>query len=129
MTRRPFIAFLLLLLPVLALAAAGQAAAQTKETRIVRGQVLGENGKAVEGAIVRMKEKKSGKETSVITGEEGRYQFNHVDMKTDYRIYALHEKKKSREKSVSSFYNRPIVRINLKLQPPEEDAKKETEEE
>lgn len=126
MTRRPAIALLLLLLPTLALPAAGRAASQ--DTRIVRGQVLDENGKAVKGAIVRMKEKKSGKETSVISGEEGRYQFNHVDMKTDYRIYALHEKKKSREKGVSSFDNRPLIRINLKLRPPKEEEKKETEE-
>ncbi len=125
MTRCPAIALLLLLLPILALAATEPAAAQN--TRIVRGQVLDENSKAFVGAIVRLKEKKSGKEISVTTGEEGRYQFNHVNMKTDYRIYALHEKKKSREKGVSSFDSRPLIRINLKLQPPEEE-KKETEE-
>ena len=129
MTRHLFTASLLLLLPVLVLLAAGSTAAQTNDTRIVRGQVLDENGKAVVGAIVRMKEKKSGKETSIITGEEGRYQFNHVNKKTDYRIYALHEKQKSREKGVSSFDSRPIVRINLKLQPAKEEEKKETEEE
>lgn len=99
--------------------------AQAQGTRIVQGQVLDENGKTVEGAIVRLKDKKSGKEISVTSKKEGRYQFNGISLKSDYRLYAIHEKKKSRERGVSSFDTRPLLRINLKLEPPKEEKKED----
>ncbi len=99
--------------------------AQAQRTRIVKGQVLDENGQTVEGAIVRLKDKKSGKEISVTTKKEGRYQFNGISLKNDYRLYAIHEKKKSRERGVSRFDTRPLLRINLKLEPPKEEKKED----
>lgn len=92
-------------------------------SRTVLGQVLDENGKAVEGAIVRFRNKQTKKEISVVTNDKGRYQLGGLDLKTDYRIYALKDGRKSRELGVSSFDTRTRVVLDLHFQPPKKKNK------
>lgn len=106
----------------LLLAAPGQAQLDSK--RIVRGQVLDQNDKAVATAVVHLKNISTKEQLSVATDKEGRYQFNDVDMKSDYEIYAERGEQKSRLRKISLFDTRPIVRINLQLEP-EKDKDKE----
>jgi hypothetical protein len=114
------------LLASLLLAATAQAQGGSK--RVVRGQVLDANDKVVASAIVHLKNTSTKEVFSVATNQEGRYQFNDVDMKFDYEIYAEQGEQKSRLRKISQFDTRPIVRINLQLEPEEtedEDEKKE----
>jgi len=106
------------LLAGLLLAAPGQA--QTSVKRVVRGQVLDQKDKAVATAIVHLKNTTVKEQLSVATDKEGRYQFNDVDMKADYEIYAELGGQKSRLRKISQFDTRPIIRINLKLEPAED---------
>jgi hypothetical protein len=68
----------------------------------------------------------------MVTNSEGRFQFNDVEMKGDYKIHAELKGKKSRQRSISQFDTRPIVVMNLRLKPPkektEEPEKKKEEE-
>ena len=117
------------LLPSLLLAGAlllgWGALAQPSSTRVVRGQVLDENNKAVENAIVRLKNLSTKKELSVVSDKEGRYQFNDVDMKVDHEIQAEWRQQKSRTRKVSQFDTRPKVTINLPLEAPKETTGKD----
>ncbi|MGH9862376.1 MAG: carboxypeptidase-like regulatory domain-containing protein [Candidatus Acidiferrales bacterium] len=99
------------------------ALAQQSSTRTVRGQVLDENNKAVENAIVHLKNLSTKKELSVVSDKEGRYQFNDVDMKVDHEIQAEWRQQKSRARKISQFDTRPKVTINLPLEPPKETKK------
>ena len=101
----------------------GGTLAQQSSTRRVLGQVLDENNKAVENAIVRLKNLSTKKELSVVSDKEGRYQFNDVDMKVDHEIQAEWRQQKSRTRKVSQFDTRPKVTINLPLEPPKETKK------
>jgi len=109
------------LLAGLLLAAPGQAQLDAK--RVVRGQVLDQDDKAVVTAIVHLKNTSSKEQFSVATDKEGRYQFNDVDMKSDYEIYAEQGEQKSRLRKISLFDTRSIVRINLQLEPEKEKDK------
>jgi hypothetical protein len=121
------------MLAALAALLAGLGVAAQQETRLVRGQVLNENGKAVENAIVHLKNLNTRETLSVVTDKQGRYRFNEVDKKTDHEIYAEWRDQKSSTRRVSQFDTRDIVTINLSLQPAdgsdEKDNPKEGEEE
>jgi len=114
------------LLASLLLAATAQAQAESK--RVVRGQVLDPDEKVVATAIVHLKNTSTKELFSVATDKEGRYQFNDVSMKFDYEIYAERAEQKSRLRKISQFDTRPIVRIDLQLEPEKnqnEDKKKD----
>jgi hypothetical protein len=101
---------------------------QEDAQRVVRGQVLDENEKAVATAVVHLENTATKKRAGVATNSEGRYQFNDVDMKSDYEVYAEYQGQKSRTRKVSQFDTRKIVRINLRLRPAggkDEEKKKE----
>ncbi|MGH9805296.1 MAG: carboxypeptidase-like regulatory domain-containing protein [Candidatus Acidiferrales bacterium] len=112
------------ILPVLAALLALSAGAQ-QESRLVRGQVLDENGKTVENAIVHLKNLNTKETLSVVTDKDGRYRFNEVDKKVDHEIHAEWRAQKSRTRKVSQFDTRDIVTINLPLEPPEDAGEKE----
>lgn len=97
---------------------------QAQEKRVVRGQVLDRDSKAVATAIVHLKNTTTKKQFSVATDKEGRYQFNDVDMKADYELYAEWQGQKSRTRKVSQFDTRAIVRVNLRLEPTEKNKPK-----
>lgn len=109
---------------VLALAFCGASAAAQGGTRVVKGQVLDENGKPVAGAVVRLKDKTTKKEVSVTTNQNGRYQFNNVKLRSDYRIQAEKAKQRSRSRGISQMDTRTEIFMHLRLQPPKEPAEK-----
>ncbi len=121
----------MLLAPAILLGLGLGTAAQEGAQRVIRGQVLDENGKLVHLAIVHLKNATTEKQWSVVTSKEGRYVFHEVENKQDYEIYAEWQGRKSRTRKISQFDTRPIVRVNLKLKPAEngEEAEDEKEEE
>lgn len=86
-------------------------------SRVLRGQVLDEHEKAVATAIVHLKNLTSDDELSVVTDKEGRYQFNDLDSKVDYEVYAEWHGQKSKTRSISQFDTRKRIFINLRLEP------------
>ncbi len=109
---------------VLALALCSASAAAQGGTRVVKGQVLDENGKPVAGAVVHLNDKTTKKEVSVTTNKNGRYQFNSVKLRSDYRIYAEKAERRSRSRGISQMDTRTEIFIHLRLQPPKEPAEK-----
>lgn len=109
---------------VLALALCGASAAAQGGTRVIKGQVLDENGKPVAGAVVRLKDKTTKKEVSVTTNQNGRYRFNGVKLKSDYRIQAEKAGRRSRSRGISQMDTRTEIFMHLRLQPPKEPAEK-----
>ncbi len=97
------------------------AAAQASSTRTVRGQVLDENEKPVERAVVHLTNLGTKKKLSVVTDKEGRYQFNDVSRKTDFEVVAELGERKSRTRKVSQFDSRALVFAHLKLEPPRKE--------
>jgi len=118
------------LLAVLAVLLAALTGVAQQEKRLVRGQVLDEEGKAVENAIVHLKNLNNRAVLSVVTDKDGRYRFNDVDKKIDYEIFAEWREQKSRTRRISQFDTRDIVTINLPLEPAgESDEKDKSKEE
>lgn len=113
----------LLLLPV---AAHPQGTAK----RTILGQVLDENDKVVATAVVHLINVTAKEQWSTITDKEGRYEFNGVDPKADFQLFAERGEQKSRVHSISQFDTRTRIVVNLKLQPakkPEEKKEKENQ--
>jgi len=117
-----------LALLALLLAVTGLAVAQQNSKRTVLGQVLDENEKVVELAIVHLKNVSTKVEWSDVTDKRGRYQFNDVDMKVDHEIFAEQGDRRSRTRSISQFDTREHVTINLKLEPLKESDEKKRDE-
>lgn len=95
--------------------------AQGAEKRTIRGQVLDEKQdekqEVVVGAVVHLIDLTSKKQLSVVTDKEGRYQFNQLDRKADYQIYAESGKKRSRTRTISQLDPRTLIVVNLELEP------------
>jgi hypothetical protein len=96
---------------------AAPALAQETPTRTVRGQVLDENDKPVERAIVHLTNLGTKKRLSVATDKEGRYSFNEVSRKDDFEVVAEAGERKSRPRKLSRFDSRALVFLHLKLEP------------
>jgi len=112
------------LLPVLAIMLAVLPAGAQQESRLVRGQVLSEDGKTVEGAIVHLKNLNTKEVLSVVTDKEGRFRFSDVGKKIDHEIHAEWREQRSRARKISQFDTRDIVTINLPLEPAEDPGEK-----
>ena len=94
--------------------------AQTSATRTVRGQVLDENEKPVERAVVHLTNLGTKKKLSVATDKDGRYQFSDLSRKDDFELVAELGERKSRTRKISQFDSRPLVFVHLKLEPAKE---------
>jgi hypothetical protein len=117
------------LLAVVVIATLAWTAGAQNQKRTVRGQVLDEKGDAVVGAIVNLKNKQTDETLTVTAGSEGRYQFNNVDMKTDFKLYAEFEGRKSQERTISQFDTRTTAVYNLRLESAKDQETKAKEKE
>jgi hypothetical protein len=96
------------------------APAQESATRTVRGQVLDENEKPVERALVHLTNLGTKKRLSVATDKDGRYTFNDVSRKDNFEVVAEAGERKSRPRKLSQFDSRALVFLHLKLEPAKE---------
>lgn len=99
---------------------------QASPTRTVRGQVLDENEKPVERAVVHLTNLGTKKRLSVATDKDGRYQFNDVSRKDDFELVAEHGERASRPRKLSRFDSRPLVFVHLKLERAKEAEESES---
>ncbi len=104
----------------LALMAAGPLLSQGRKgedvpTRTVQGSVTDAKDRAVDGAVVQLKNTKTLQIRSFITKEQGGYYFHGLSPDVDYELKAEYQGAVSPHKTLSSFDSRKKAVINLKL--------------
>ncbi len=88
-----------------------------EKTRSVSGKVVDEEDRAVQGAVVQLKDTKTLEIRSFITLEDGSYRFHGLSTETDYELRASHQGRSSKTRRLSVYDSRRNPVINLKLQP------------
>lgn len=117
------------LLALLAFAGVLTTRAQTETTRTIRGQVLGLDAKPVTGALVHLKNRKTGAVLTVVSDKEGRYLFAGVPLRIDLELSAEFQKLRSRSKKFSRLDRRTNIILNFDLKKPEKKTPKPREKE
>ncbi len=92
----------------------GAVLAQTTQ-RSVQGRVVNANGEPVRSAIVYLSDVRTMTVQSYITQGDGVYRFAQLSPNDDYKLWADAGGKKSKPKILSSFDNRPIFRVILRI--------------
>lgn len=106
------------MLPASAFAAAEPAVAfkdPQDHTRTLTGRVFNRQDQPLEKAVVYLKNTKSLVVKTYITDPDGSYRFPALSPNVDYEVYAEHNGARSDTKTVSSFDNRKIVNITLRV--------------
>ena len=109
---------LLLLFPALVLAApAPQFGNRPKgdNTRLLTGKVLDHTDNPLPNAVVYLTNTRTRTVKTYIVSQDGSYRFPSLQPNIDYEVYAQYNGRKSDNKSVSQFDDRPQVSINLKI--------------
>jgi hypothetical protein len=102
---------------VLAFASLGNPAAILAQSfqKVVQGRVLNPGGQPQAGAIVYLKNDKTGDIKSFISIADGSYRFGQLSADIDYELWAELDSKKSVTKTLSSFDSRKSLIYELKL--------------
>lgn len=85
--------------------------------RNLTGRVLRPDQSPAAGAIVKLKNLKTLQILSYITQENGRYQFNNLNMASDYEVRAESGDLVSKKRGLSVFDERAEAVLDLKLSP------------
>lgn len=88
---------------------------EKKISRTVTGIVLDQAENPVTGATVVLTDLQTGKKFSVVSQEEGRYQFSDLQATHDYEVQATLKDLSSDARKVSSFDTRNRIVLNLKI--------------
>jgi len=91
-----------------------RAAAQTGQ-KVAEGKVVGSNSQPVIGAIVYLKNTKTGDIKSFISVADGSYRFGQLSPEIDYEIWAEYQGRKSNTKTISSFDSKKLMDYQLKV--------------
>ena len=89
--------------------------AAQSNNRMVRGTVIDENDKPVEGAAVKLKSEQLTQIRSYITQEDGAYLFRGLQPNLAYTVQARYEGRSSRVARLSRFDAREERVVDLKL--------------
>ncbi|MGI8771403.1 MAG: carboxypeptidase-like regulatory domain-containing protein [Acidobacteriaceae bacterium] len=92
------------------------AAAQTASAqRTIEGKVVDSNDAPTQGAIVYLKNDKTLEVRTYISTQGGVYRFGQLSSGSDYSIWAEYQGKKSKTRSISSFDEKRVFDITLKV--------------
>jgi hypothetical protein len=107
----------LLFLSLLTVHALAFAQASKKETqlRTVRGMVSDKDEKAIENAVVFLKNSRTNTVISHFSDDQGNYRFTGLDPNVDYEVYAEFDGQKSASRTVSPLDSRKEITLNLKV--------------
>ena len=83
--------------------------------RTLMGRVFNRQDQPLEKAVVYLKNTKSLVVKTYITDPDGSYRFPALSPNVDYEVYAEHNGARSDTKTVSSFDNRKVVNITLRV--------------
>ena len=81
----------------------------------VEGKVVDENGRAVSGARVKLKNVQTKTLRSYISQEGGEFQFTGLSTSAAYEIWAEHRGRRSDTEYLSRFDTGKVLRVELKL--------------
>ena len=93
--------------------------------RMAQGNVRDASDEFVAGAVVQIKNLKTLQINSFITKEDGKYVFNRLARDVDYELRAEGKGLVSAPKTLTTFDDRRIAVINLKLDTPKPEGKGE----
>ncbi len=93
--------------------------------RIVQGTVRDASDEFAPGAVVQIKNMKTLQIRSFITKEDGKFMFNNLARDVDYEVKAEGKGFVSAAKTVSTFDDRKVAVVNLKLDTAKPDSKSE----
>jgi len=103
------------LLAALSVATVRPLYSQQSAQRMVQGKVENQSHAPIKGAIVYLKDDHTLSVKSFFSGSDGRYQFGQLSQNTDYELWAENNGKKSEVKTISSFDDKKLFNINLKI--------------
>jgi len=85
-------------------------------SRTVTGQVIDENGQALQGALVTLTDKKTNAKTDFFTKKDGHYQFADLSFTNDYEVQAKYKDKASEVRKLSQYDTlpRPVRLLEIK---------------
>ena len=104
------------------LGAARTGVAQSAETaaqnssRSVQGRVVDSADAPIDGAIVYLTDTRTMGVESYITQSDGEYRFEQISPGDDYKLWARSNDKKSKTKTLSSFDDRSVFHVILKIE-------------
>ncbi|MEO6828419.1 MAG: carboxypeptidase-like regulatory domain-containing protein [Acidobacteriaceae bacterium] len=93
----------------------GWHAAAATTSRSVRGRVVSAGDSPVSSAIVYLSNARTMTVQSYITQEDGAYRFEQMSPSDDYKLWAQAEGNKSKVKTLSSFDDRAVFHVILKV--------------
>ena len=83
--------------------------------RELSGVVRDESGSPIDGAVVRMKDTKSGRVIDYITKQDGAYEFHELSMDIDYELTAQRKGFDDAAKKLSKYDSRKPATLNFEL--------------
>jgi hypothetical protein len=90
-------------------------AAQTTQ-RSVQGRVVNQSDVPIRSAIVYLSDQRTMTVESYITQEDGAYRFEQLSPNDDYKLWAQVDGKKSKPKILSSFDDKPVFRVIIRIE-------------
>ena len=85
--------------------------------RSISGEVRLSSGAPASGAVVKLKDLKTLAVRSYLVAADGKYRFQNLPANVDYEVRADAPGMASASRTVSTFNSRPVVVVNLKLEP------------
>lgn len=95
--------------------ALAQGSKKDAQLRSVRGMVSDKGEKAIQNAVVFLKNMRTNTVISHFTDDEGTYRFTGLDPNVEYEIYAEFEGEKSATRTASPLDSRKEITLNLKI--------------
>lgn len=83
--------------------------------RSVQGRVISSSDAPIRSAIVYLSDTRTMGVQSYITQEDGAYRFEQMSSNDDYKLWAQADGKKSKTKTLSSFDDRRVFHVILKI--------------
>ncbi len=90
-------------------------AAPESTPRSVQGRVVSSTDVPIRSAIVYLSDTRTMAVESYITQEDGAYRFEQISASDDYKLWAKVDGKKSGTKTLSSFDDRKVFHVILKI--------------
>jgi hypothetical protein len=83
--------------------------------RTVSGAVLDKNEDPLRDAVVYLQNVRTLTVKTYISNQDGEYRFSGLDPNVDYEIHAEHDDLTSSNHTISSFDNRKVINVTLKV--------------
>jgi hypothetical protein len=90
---------------------------EKSDLRIIHGEVMDLSDAPLEKSVVYLKNVRTLRIITFITGKDGSFHFNGLNNNVDYEIRAEHDNALSSTRTISSLDGRKDIQVNLKVDP------------